>query len=606
VFLEGAWRQAPVYAWQEMCPGQEVAGPALLLESGSTVVLWPGWRARRTARGDLLLEAQAHAVRRPDPGRPDPTWLTLFNRRFMSIAEDMGRVLQHTARSVNIRERLDFSCALFDRHGQLIANAPHIPVHLGSMGDAVQAILSRFGEGMTAGDAWLLNSPYAGGTHLPDITVVMPVFGRDGLRYFTAARAHHADVGGLAPGSMPATSRHIAEEGCLADGLLLLRQGRFQEEAVRAWLADHPQPARNPEQNLADLKAQVAACTLGAQRLLQLEAEVGEAAVPAYMGFVLDNAEAAVRRLLSRLRSGHFTLPLDDGSRIRVAITVKGERARIDFAGTSSQQAGNLNAPASITRSAVLYVFRTLLDEDIPLNAGVLRPLDTHLPAGSLLNPSYPAAVVAGNVETSQNIVDALYGALGVLAASQGTMNNLSFGDAQHQYYETVCGGTGAGPDFPGASGVHCHMTNSRLTDVEVLETQFPVRVESFALRRGSGGPGRQPGGDGVVRRLRFLAPLHLNLLALRRQVPSFGLAGGGPGKPGQQWLERADGTRQLLPGRCALGVQPGDLLHLETPGGGGYGGGIKPSPCLTPPPNPSIEINALRQDFLSSGTTSA
>ena len=579
VFLSGAWQEAALYESAALCAGQAITGPALLVEAGSTVVLAPGWQAEKTPRGDLVLTAREHQARRPDPHRPDPTWLTLFNRRFMSIAEDMGRVLQNTARSVNIRERLDFSCALFDRDGHLIANAPHIPVHLGSMGDSVRAILERFRDSMEAGDAYLLNSPYAGGTHLPDITVVTPVFGGHGLSYFTAARAHHADVGGIAPGSMPAASRHIDEEGCLSDGMLILRNVQFLEADVRAWLASNPHPARNPDQNLADLQAQAAACALGMQRLRQLETEVGDAAVPAYMGFVQDNAEAAVKRLLARLQDGAFTLPLDNGSQIQVKVTVDAGRSHavIDFAGTSPQLAGNLNAPASIAHSAVLYVFRTLLDEDIPLNAGVLRPLEIRLPADSLLNPSYPAAVVAGNVETSQNIVDALYGALGALAASQGTMNNFSFGDSRQQYYETVCGGTGAGPGFRGASAVHCHMTNSRLTDPEVLELNFPVRVERFAIRQGSGGVGTHAGGHGVVRRLRFLAPMQANLLALRRKVPSFGLNGGNAGQSGRQWVEHPDGTREELPGICEFNLETGALFHLETPGGGGYG----PSPGL-------------------------
>lgn len=578
VFLSGAWQEAALYESATLCAGQVITGPALLVEAGSTVVLAPGWQAEKTARGDLVLTAREHRARRPDPRRADPTWLTLFNRRFMSIAEDMGRVLQNTARSVNIRERLDFSCALFDRDGSLIANAPHIPVHLGSMGDSVRAILERFRDSMEAGDAYLINSPYAGGTHLPDITVVTPVFGSDGLRsslrYFTAARAHHADVGGIAPGSMPAASRHIDEEGCLSDGMLILRHGQFLEADVRSWLAGNRHPARNPDQNLADLQAQTAACSLGMQRLRQLETEVGEAAVPAYMGFVQDNAEAAVKRLLARLQDGAFTLPLDDSSQIQVKVTVDADRGRavIDFTGTSTQLPGNLNAPASIAHSAVLYVFRTLLDEDIPLNAGVLRPLEIRLPAGSLLSPVYPAAVVAGNVETSQNIVDALYGALGALAASQGTMNNFSFGDSRHQYYETVCGGTGAGPGFAGASAVHCHMTNSRLTDPEVLELNFPVRVERFAVRTGSGGAGSHAGGNGVVRRLRFLAPMQANLLALRRKTPSFGLYGGGPGQSGRQWIEHPDGNREDLPGIVEFSLEAGALFHLETPGGGGFG----------------------------------
>jgi 5-oxoprolinase (ATP-hydrolysing) len=585
VFLDGAWRRTPLYRRQEMAAGQQVDGPALIVEPGSTLVLEPGWRAELTPRGDLLLSAGAITNRRPDPARPDPTWLSLFNRRFMSIAEDMGRTLQNTARSVNIRERLDFSCALFDARGDLIANAPHIPVHLGSMGDSVRAILNTFpplpagvrDAGMRPGDAYLINSPYAGGTHLPDITVISPIFDPEGgtLRYFVASRAHHADVGGISPGSMPARSGHIDEEGCISDGLLIVRDGQFLEVSVREWLSGNPHPARNPDQNLADLTAQVAANALGQRLLRQLEDEVGADAVLAYMGFVQDNAEAAVKRLLGRLDDGEFVLPLDEGSCIRVVARIDhaARRAVIDFAGTSPRQPGNLNAPASIAHSAVLYVFRTLIDEDIPLNAGVLRPLDIRLPAASLLNPEYPAAVVAGNVETSQNIVDALYGALRKLAASQGTMNNFSFGDARYQYYETVCGGVGAGPGFAGASAVHSHMTNSRLTDVEVLEHNFPVRVESFAIRRGSGGEGYYPGGDGVSRRIRFLTPMHGNLLALRRRVASFGLEGGGSGQPGRQWVERADGRIEPLPGIAEFSLGKEDVFVLETPGAGGYGG---------------------------------
>jgi 5-oxoprolinase (ATP-hydrolysing) len=621
VFLAGQWRDTPLYRREEMAPGQRLRGPALIVEAGSTLVLEPGWELEMTTRGDLILNAGQVTHRRPDASRPDPAWLSLFNRRFMSIAEDMGRALRNTARSVNIRERLDFSCALFDARGDLIANAPHIPVHLGSMGDSVRAILGAFppspagrrpGSPGAAGtmrpdDAYLINSPYAGGTHLPDITVVSPIFDPEGrtLRYFVASRAHHADVGGISPGSMPAHSRHIDEEGCLSDGMLIVEDGRFLDAEVRAWLAGTPLPARNPDQNIADLQAQLAANALGRRLLRQLEEEVGAPAVLAYMGFVQDNAETAVRRLLARLSDGAFTLPLDEASSIRVAVRIDqaAGRAVIDFAGTSPQQAGNLNAPASIAHSAVLYVFRTLIGsgspaaplipdpspaggrgerrasqsegypmEDIPLNAGVLRPLDIRLPEGCLLNPAHPAAVVAGNVETSQNIVDALYGALGQLAASQGTMNNFSFGDQRHQYYETVCGGTGAGPGFAGASAVHCHMTNSRLTDVEVLEMNFPVRLESFAIRRGSGGRGRHAGGDGVVRRIRFLAPMHGNLLALRRRVPAFGLEGGGPGLPGRQSIERADGSTEPLHGIAGFRLRAGDVFVLETPGGGGFG----------------------------------
>jgi 5-oxoprolinase (ATP-hydrolysing) len=576
LYCNGDWLNAPVFRREQLGVQQTLTGPALIVEAGSTLVVEPGWRVVLTARGDLLLSAETASPRHPDPTRPDPTWLTLFNRRFMSIAEDMGRALQNSARSVNIRERLDFSCALFDAAGNLIANAPHIPVHLGSMGDSVRAILNTFGEQLRPSDVWLINSPYAGGTHLPDITVVSPVFSEDGrtLRYFTASRAHHADVGGISPGSMPANSRHIDEEGCRSDGLLIVRDGRMLEIEIRHWLATNQYPARNPDQNLADLSAQIAANALGERQLRQLEAEVGAAAVLAYMGFVQDNAEVAVKRLLTKLHGGAFKLPLDDGSQIalRIEIDRAAQLAHIDFSGTSPQQPGNLNAPASIAHSAVLYVFRTLLDTDIPLNAGVLRPLDIMLPLASLLNPVYPAAVVAGNVETSQNIVDALYGALGKLAASQGTMNNFSFGDGRYQYYETVCGGAGAGPDFAGASAVHSHMTNSRLTDPEVMELNFPVRVERFAIRHGSGGAGRFVGGDGVERRIRFLAPMQANLLSLRRQIAPFGAAGGKPGKTGRQWVERADSRIEPLNGITEFRLEAGDVFVLETPGGGGFG----------------------------------
>jgi len=588
LYCNGAWLDAPLFRREQLAIGQSLVGPALVVEAGSTLVVEPGWRVTLSARGDLLLNAEAASSRRPDPNQPDPTWLTLFNRRFMSIAEDMGRALQNSARSVNIRERLDFSCALFDAAGNLIANAPHIPVHLGSMGDSVRAILNSFGDQLRAGDAWLINSPYAGGTHLPDITVVSPIFSDDSrtLRYFTASRAHHADVGGISPGSMPANSRHIDEEGCRSDGLLIVRDGALLENEIRSWLAANRHPARNPDQNLADLAAQVAANTLGERQLRQLETEVGAAAVLAYMGFVQDNAEAAVKRLLAKLHGGAYTLPLDDGSQIalRVEIDPAAQRARIDFTGSSPQQPGNLNAPASIVHSAVLYVFRTLIDADIPLNAGVLRPLDIVLPAGSLLNPAYPAAVVAGNVETSQNIVDALYGALGMLAASQGTMNNFSFGDGRYQYYETVCGGAGAGPGFNGASAVHSHMTNSRLTDPEVMELNYPVRVERFGIRRCSGGAGRFSGGDGVERRIRFLASMQANLLALRRQIAPFGVAGGEPGKTGRQWIERADGQVEPLPGIAEFNLEAGDVFVLETPGGGGFGAASETPPAASPP----------------------
>lgn len=595
VYLSGNWQSVPLHQRPHLMSGQTICGPALIVEPGSCHVLEPGWSATLNDRGDLILTAANRADRTPPLDRPDPTWLSLFNRRFMSIAEDMGRVLQMTARSVNIRERLDFSCALFDNQGQLIANAPHIPVHLGSMGDSVKAILTAFptqvgtiksnpdgyfghppstGEpGMRPGDAFLINSPYHGGTHLPDITVVRPIFSAEGaLCYFTAARAHHADVGGIAPGSMPALSTRIEEEGCLSAGMRIVSEGHFLTDSVHAWLHSSTPAARNPDQNIADLQAQLAACMQGETLLRQLETEVGIDAVLRYMVFVQDNAESAVLRLLDKLHGGRFVLPLDGGARIAVRVDIEQNRAEIDFSGSSPMHAGNLNAPAAIVRSAVLYVFRSLLDVDIPLNAGVLRPISIRLPTACLLNPQAPAAVVAGNVETSQHIVDALYAALGVLAASQGTMNNLSLGDGQHQYYETVCGGTGAGASFDGASAVHSHMTNSRLTDPEILELNLPVRVEQFAIRTGSGGSGRYRGGDGCMRKLRYLAAMKGNLIALRRNIAPHGLNGGQAGLPGRQWIERADGRIDTLSGVSQFDLEPGDLLVLETPGGGGYG----------------------------------
>lgn len=579
LFTAGRWQTAPLYLREDLRAAQCIAGPALVIEPTSTLVIEPGWQATVGERGELWLErvsARGEAASlSATPGR-DPVALELFNRRFMAIAEEMGVALQHTAHSVNIKERLDFSCAIFNRRGELIANAPHIPVHLGSMGDAVRAVRERFADGMRVGDVFLINSPYHGGTHLPDITVVTPVWDEAGREvwFYTASRGHHADVGGITPGSMPPGSRVIDEEGVWTPGLRIVADGRFLEREVRAWLAGGPHPARNPAQNLADLKAQIAANEKGAQQLRALVARHGLALVEAYMDHTLDLGEAAVREVIGGLADGRFELEMDSGARIVVNLGIDRERraAVIDFTGTSPQQADNFNAPAAIVRAAVLYVFRTLVRRDIPLNAGCLRPLVIRIPAASLLDPRPPAAVVAGNVETSQAIVDALFGALGVLAASQGTMNNLSFGDANHQYYETICGGAGAGADFDGADAVQTHMTNSRMTDVEVLENRFPVRVETFAIRRGSGGAGRHRGGDGVVRRIRFLAPMQAAILSQRRRVPPFGLAGGAPGRVGANRLIRADGRVVMLPACAGVTVAPGDALEIATPGGGGYG----------------------------------
>jgi 5-oxoprolinase (ATP-hydrolysing) len=508
--------------------------------------------------------------------------LEIFNNLFMAIAEEMGVVLQSTATSVNIKERLDFSCALFDAKGALIANAPHIPVHLGSMGDSIARVIeargqARDGRGFRRGDAYVLNDPYRGGTHLPDITVIVPVFYAETGEEpdaFVAARGHHADIGGIAPGSMPPESRSIAEEGVLIDNLLMVDEGTFREAAVREVLAAAEFPARNPMRNLSDLRAQLAACTRGAELLAGAAAEHGVGVIAAYMNHVLANAEESVRRLLGGLTDGEFAYDMDNGACVKVAIRIDREArsAVFDFTGTSAQLPDNFNAPRSITRAAALYVLRTLIDDAIPMNDGCLRPVTLVVPEGSMLNPNPGAAVVAGNVETSQVVTDALFAATGRLAPSQGTMNNFTFGNAAHQYYETICGGSGAGPDHDGTSAVQTHMTNSRLTDPEILETRLPVRLEEFSIRRGSGGAGRHRGGDGVVRRVTFLEPMRANILANRRKVAPRGLAGGGDALPGQNWVERADGRREDLSASASAEMRPGDSFVILTPGGGGFG----------------------------------
>ena len=506
----------------------------------------------------------------------DPVRLEIFDNLFMSIAEQMGAVLANTAHSVNIKERLDFSCALFDAAGHLVANAPHIPVHLGSMSDSIRSVIRRHAGDLYPGDAFVLNDPFDGGTHLPDITVVSPVFfpGAEGARFFVASRGHHSDVGGITPGSMPPDSRTVEDEGILLDNVVLLRDGRMREEELRSLLSAGPHPARNPAQNLADLRAQIAANEKGIQELRRMVEQFGLDTVEAYTGHVRRNAEEAVRRAIAGLSSGSAQIDMDNGAVIRVRIDIDPvERsAVIDFAGTSAQLHDNFNAPSAICKAAVLYVLRTLVDDDIALNEGCLVPVTLRIPPGSMLAPRSPAATVAGNVETSQAIVDVLFAALGTMAAAQGTMNNFTFGDARHQYYETVCGGAGAGPDFDGTDAVHTHMTNSRLTDPEVLEWRFPVVLEEFAIRRGSGGAGRHRGGDGVVRRMRFLAPMTASILSNSRRVPPMGLAGGAPGRTGRNAVERTDGTCVELSATASVEMQPGDVFVLETPGGGGYG----------------------------------
>ncbi len=575
-FADGAPRDAALYIRARLKPGDRIDGPALIVEPNQTVVVEPGWRAELTAKDHLILtRALPRPTLRAAGTAADPVTLEIFNSLFMSIAEQMGLTLEKTASSVNIKERLDFSCAIYDGDGALIANAPHMPVHLGSMGDSVAAVRAKH-PSMRSGDVFALNAPYAGGTHLPDVTVVAPVFDEAGERvlFFTAARGHHADIGGITPGSMPPFSTDVREEGALFDGQRIVAGGVFDEAGVRAMLGSGSHPARNPDQNVADLKAQIAACAKGAEELRAAVALWGLDVVRAYMGHVQDNAEEAVRRAIGALKDGAFEMAMDGGATIKVAIRVdaRARTAEIDFGGTSPQLPSNFNAPASVTKAAVLYAFRCLVDDDIPLNAGCLRPLTIRIPEGSMLSPRFPAAVVAGNVETSQAVTDAIFGAMGVMAAAQGTMNNLTFGDATRQYYETICGGAGAGPDFDGASAVHTHMTNSRLTDPEVLESRYPVLLRRFAVREGSGGPGRRRGGDGVVREIEFRAPMDCGILSTRRETAPFGLAGGGHAAKGVNAVLRADGSVETLGGCGVAKMEPGDAIRIDTPGGGGYG----------------------------------
>jgi 5-oxoprolinase (ATP-hydrolysing) len=561
--------------------GEEIVGPVLIFDPTSTIVVEPGWRAERED-GTLILTRAVSLERTKAIGTDvDPVQLEIFNNLFMAIAEEMGVALQATATSVNIKERLDFSCAIFDSDGALIANAPHIPVHLGSMGESIRRIIDtraqgRDGRGIRRGDAYVLNDPYRGGTHLPDITVIVPVFYGEEAEpsAFVAARGHHADVGGIAPGSMPPDSRSIDHEGVLIDNALMVDEGHFREAEMRALLGSGEWPARKPDRNISDLKAQLAACTRGAEVLAQTARDYGADVVAAYMRHVLANAEESVRRLLDRLDDGEFDYAMDNGAHVRVRISIdKAERsATFDFTGTSDQLPDNFNAPFSIVRAASLYVVRTLIDDAIPMNDGCLRPIRLVVPDGSMLNPSYPAAVVAGNVETSQVVTDALFAATGRLAPSQGTMNNFTFGNARHQYYETIAGGSGAGPDHDGTSAVQTHMTNSRLTDPEILETRLPVRLDQFALRRGSGGPGAHKGGDGVVRAVTFLEPMRANILANRRRVPPRGIEGGADAQAGRNWVERTDGSVEMLSATASAEMQPGDRFVIETPGGGGFG----------------------------------
>ncbi len=586
IYTKSAWHQAPVYRRQDLRPGDRLTGAALILEPTGTNVIEPGWDAEVTQQNCLILtqiKVQAEAIQLPltaalsSTTAPDPVFLEIFNNLVRAIAEEMGVTLQNTSYSVNIKERLDFSCAIFDQHGQLVANAPHIPVHLGSMSESVLSLIRAQGKTLNPGDAYASNNPYNGGTHLPDITVITPVFVAGNCSipmFYVASRGHHADIGGITPGSMPPHSQTIDQEGVLLDNVQIVKQGHFQTAELLELLTKGDYPARNPAQNLADLQAQIAANQRGVQALCGMVEHYGLVTVQAYMQHIQNNAEELVRQVIDRLKPGHFTYLMDNDSEIRLTLTIdRGARSvGIDFTGTSWQQSNNLNAPLAICKAVVLYVFRSLIEDDIPLNAGCLKPLKITVPEGCFLNPRSPAAVVAGNVETSQAIANALYGALGMLAASQGTMNNFTFGNQQQQYYETICGGSGAGSTFDGTDAVQTHMTNSRLTDPEVLEWRFPVLVEAFSIRANSGGNGAHRGGNGVIRRIQFRSEMTAAILSGHRIVPPFGLAGGEPGKVGNNSIERQDGTTELLSGKAEALMHPGDVFVIETPGGGGFG----------------------------------
>jgi len=615
-WLAGEPHHVPLHQRSALAPGRTITGPAIIIDALSTTVVEPGWNATVEPEGTLRLQkspspsgeglgwgpetsrnaASPHPLRLGPPtpdqvslpspegegvtsSHPDPIRLEIFNSLFMAIAEEMGGALQHSASSINIRERLDFSCAIFDGKGRLVANAPHMPVHLGSMGESVRTILrqrTKDGRGIKRGDAYALNAPYDGGTHLPDITVIMPVFVEtaDTPAFFVAARGHHADLGGIAPGSMPPDSKSIEDEGILFDNMLIVDDGHFRDEAVHAHLIDSPWPARNPALNIADLKAQVAACQRGASALADLSAAHGVQTVAAYMAHGQRQAEAAVRQLIARLDDGAFRYAMDNGAEVAVAVTVDraARHVTIDFTGSSATLPDNFNAPLPVVRAAVLYVLRTMLDDPIPMNEGCLAPVTLIVPDNSMLSPSYPAAVVAGNVETSQVITDTLFAAFGAMAPAQGTMNNFTFGNDTHQYYETIAGGSGAGPGFDGTSVIQTHMTNSRMTDPEVMETRFPVIVEAFSIRKGSGGKGQWHGGDGATRRIRFREPMAANILANRRKIPPAGLAGGEDAAAGRNWVERADGSVEMLAATGSADLSAGDAFVIETPGGGGYG----------------------------------
>ncbi len=620
VYLGEKWRDTPVYQREDLQPRHIISSSAIIIEPTGTNIIELGWEATVNDHGHLILtkqvEAESLTVKPTATEKPDPVLLEIFNNLFRSIAEQMGTTLQNTSYSVNIKERLDFSCAVFDQNGQLVANAPHIPVHLGSMSESVGSLIKAQQGNLKQGDVYVLNNPYNGGTHLPDVTVITPVFMDNSASplFYVASRGHHADIGGITPGSMPPHSTNIEEEGVLLDNFLLVENGKFREEAllqklipssksqvtvdpsfaplskgrsfsedwgdrnaapiVQNGITSGKYPVRNVTQNIADLQAQIAANEKGGKELLQMVKQYSLETVQAYMFHVQKNAETAVKKVIERLQEGSYRTSLDTGGHIQVKISIDLEthRAIVDFTGTSPQQESNFNAPAAVCKAAVLYVFRTLVDDNIPLNAGCLNPIDIIIPEGCLLNPIPPAAVVAGNVETSQLIVDTLYGALGVMAASQGTMNNFTFGNDRYQYYETICGGAGAGNGFNGADAVQTHMTNSRLTDPEVLEWRFPVLVEQFSIRENSGGNGRYSGGNGVIRRIKFLEAMTAGILSGRRKFAPFGLAGGESGKVGRNAVERKDGTVEELDSTATVEMETGDVFIIETPGGGGYG----------------------------------
>jgi 5-oxoprolinase (ATP-hydrolysing) len=584
MFAAGKGSAAPLYRRRDLRPGQAVDGPAIIAEDLATTVVEPGWRAQITDRLDLLLTRVApdSATTTRATMEADPVLLEVFGNLFMAVAEQMGERLRSTAHSVNIKERLDFSCAIFDADGGLIANAPHIPVHLGSMGESIKMVISRNQGRIKPGDVYVLNDPYHGGTHLPDVTVVTPVFPAPAFPapvapwFYVASRGHHAEIGGMSPGSMPAASTRIEQEGVLIDNWLLVEDGRLRETETRQLLTSAEYPSRNPDTNLADLRAQVAANEKGVEELRRMVGQYGLDVIRAYMRHIQENAAESVRNVIARLADGEFAYELDNGASIRVKVTVDkhARTATIDFTGTSPQLGDNFNAPTGVAMAAVLYVFRTLVDKDIPLNAGCLKPLQVIIPPGTMLSPQYPAAVAAGNVETSQAVTGALYAALNVMAEGSGTMNNVTFGNDRYQYYETVASGSGAGEGFDGTDVVQTKMTNSRLTDPEVLEWRYPVVLESYAVRPGSGGAGRWRGGDGGIRRIRFLEPMTVSTLSGHRRIPAFGLQGGAPGALGRHWVERADGSVTAMQGCDTATLSAGDAFVIETPGGGGFGSG--------------------------------